>query len=257
MIILNYLVALSLILLSVVKTADIFVKSDIALVKLETEFVQKSKKLLEESNNSSFNNDKGNISFTAAILTSLLSMVLLFYITKMKIEYKEALYRKDSYLCLHYLNRQTEKYIKEMAIFNWSLSTAFEVMGTGVATAEATEAFKALTIARNLRHFYYLNKISNNKYCHLPETVSFLKNTPFKIQPNLTLITNVNETTIVRQQRWTYQYFKMPVGIRLKKSFCLRSEFLIENAFIPKTKHSSSEIQIADLSSLKCFSGPS
>jgi hypothetical protein len=144
MIILNYLLAISLVILSVVKTADIFIQSDKALGKIEAHFVDQTKNLLKTSKNA----EKGNISLTAAVLTALLSLLLLFFITKMKIEYREAVYRKDSYLCFHYLNRQTEKYITEMAIFNWSLRAAFAAQGSVVATAEAAEVFNALTIVR-------------------------------------------------------------------------------------------------------------
>ncbi|MDD4972803.1 MAG: hypothetical protein PHY93_00550 [Bacteriovorax sp.] len=253
MIILNYLLAISLVILSVVKTADIFIQSDKALGKIEAQFVDQTRGLLKSPDN----DEKGNISLTAAVLTTILSLLLLFFIAKMKIEYREAIYRKDSYLCFHYLNRQTEKYITEMAIFNWALTAAFAAQGSGVATAEAIEVFKALTIARNIRHFYYLKKLAINKYCQLPETYSYLKNTPFKIQANLALITNPDETSIIRQKKWSYLYYKWPTGIRLKKSFCLKSEFQMEDAFIPNTTYTSSEIQIAGLSSLKCFSGPS
>jgi hypothetical protein len=247
MIILNYLLAISLVILSVVKTADLFIQSDKALGKIQSQFIDHTKSLLK--------NEKGNISLTAAVLTALLSLLLLFYVTKMKIEYREALYRKDSYLCLRFINEQTKNYITEMAIFNWALRAAFAAQGSIIATAEAVEVFKGLTIARNIRHFYYLAKLSRNKYCHLPETAFYLKNTPFKIKSNLSLLTNIDETTIMRQKKWTYMYYQNPAGIRLKKSFCLKSEFQMEDVFIPKTTYTSSEVQIKDLSSLKCFSG--
>lgn len=253
MIILNYLVAISLVILSVVKTAGIFIQSDKTLEKIQTQFVDRTRSLLKSSKN----NEKGNISLVAAILTALLSLLLIFYTTKMKINYREAKYRKESYLCFHYMNIQTEKYIKEMAAFNWSLRTAFLAIGSVVATAEALEVFRALNIARDIRHFYYLKKLANNKYCKLPETISYLKNTPFRILPNLALQTNIDKTSIMRQNKWSYLYYKNPTGIRLKKSFCLKSEFQMKNVFIPNTTYSSKEVQMADSSSLKCFSGSS
>ncbi|MDO9183834.1 MAG: hypothetical protein Q7U04_15575 [Bacteriovorax sp.] len=253
MIILNYLLAISLVILSVVKTADLFIKSDQALTKIQIQFENQTKQKLKAE----LQSDKGNISLTAAVLTSILALLLLFYVSKMKIEYKEALYRKDSYLCFQYLNIQTEKYIKEISIFNWSLSTAYAAQASGVATAQAIEVFNALTIARNIRHFFYLKNLANNKYCHFPESLSYLKNTPFQTQSNMALVTNIDETTIVRQNKWSYIYYKKPSGIRLKKSFCLKSEFQIQNAFLPITKILSQEIPILGLSNLKCFSGAS
>ena len=251
MIILNYILSLSIVLLSVVKTADLFSKSDKALLKIEEQFIEKTRSLHQTH----LKNEKGSISLTAAILTIILSLVLLFYVTKMKIEYREAVYRKESYLCFFFLNRQTQLYINEMTKFNWSLSAAFIAQGSVVATSEAIEVFKLLVMARNIRHFYYLKKLATNKYCQLPETFSFLKNTPFKTQANLALITNIDETSIMRQKKWSYLYYKNPIGIRIKKSFCLKSTFQMENIYYPKTKYTSAEVPMVDLPSLKCFSG--
>ena len=255
MIILNYLLALTLVILSVVKTADLFVQSDKVLEKIEARFVDQTKNLLQKSNKSPNLDQKGSISLTASVLTTLLSLLLLFYITKMKINYQEAVYRKDSYLCFHYLNRQTEKYIKEMAIFNWSLRTAYLIQNSGLASAESIAAIKGLILARNIRHFFYIKNMTRNQYCHIPETVPFLRNIPFKTQTNFTLITNNDETSIIRQKKWNYRYYKQPIGIRLKKSFCLISQFEMNGPFIPKTSYAESESNLEDLSNLKCSSG--
>lgn len=249
MFILNYILAFTLILLSVVKTADLFIHSDRALTKLQDQFVKTTKELIAPP--------KGNISLNAAVLSALLSLLLLFYVTKMKIEYSEARYRKDSYLCGHYLNIQTKKYIKEMSVFNWGLRSAFAAKSTVIAGVEGEVIWRALTHARNLRHFNYLRKLSKNKFCQFPETLSYLKNTPFKIQKTLALVTNIDETSIVREKQWTNTYYKNPKGIRLKKSFCLKSSFQLKNAFTPDPSYQSEEIAIVGLSSLKCLSGSS
>lgn len=249
MIILNYLLAISLILLSVVKTADLFIASDKALTKTQNQFIQKTRALHK--------NDKGNISLAAAALTVILSALLLFFVTKMKLEFKEALYRKESYLCFHYLNIETQNYIKEMSRFNWSLRTAFAARNTVVNGVEGEVIFKALTLARNARHFYYLKKLAKNRFCQIPETLSYLRNLPLKIQNTGALETNVDETSIVRQNKWSYLYYKKPDGIRLKKSFCLKAEVQMEGAFSPKSSFQTSEVEIRGISSLKCFSGSS
>lgn len=252
MFIINYFLALAIILLSVVKTADLFIQSDKALTKKVQQFEGHTQNLLKKNNES----EKGNISLVAAVFTTLLSLTLLFFITKMKVEYREAVYRKESYLCFQFLNRETQKYIKEMALFNWALKSAFIAQSSGVATAEAISLFKALTFTRNLRHLNYLKKLTINPYCQMPETFSFLKNIPFKTNPSLMLLTNIDQTSIIRLKKWTTTYYKNPKGIRLKKSFCLKSEFQIENSFTPYTTYSSKEIAAGVLSSLKCFSGP-
>ncbi len=250
MTILTYILSFSLVILSVVKTTDIFILSNRSLEKLETQFVKKTKSLLKSSGN-----NKGNISLTASVMTLLLSLLLLFFVSKMKIEYQEALYRKESYICLRYMNRETEKYINKMAIFNLSLRTAFIASGSGIASIQSAEIFKALVILRNAYHLYYLKKITINNFCNPLETISYLKNFPFKIQTNSTLATNVDETSILRNKKWSYFFYKYPKGIRLKKSFCLKSNFTMKNEFSLDSTSSSEEIPIEDLSNLKCLPG--
>jgi len=253
MYILNYLMALSLLIISVAKTTEFFIKSDKFLEKIEHQFVDQTKSLLKQTKN----NEKGSISLTAAALTLILSLIFIFYITKMKIEYREAVYRKESYLCFQYMNQKTISYISEMAKFNWALSAAYIAQFSVVATAEAIQTFKALVLTRNIRHFNYIKNLTTNKYCRIPEAISYLKNIPFKTKANYALSTNINEASIMRQSKWTYQYYKLPKGIRLKNSFCLKSDFQMKNAFFPSLKLTSQEFQMTGLSSLKCLPGSS
>lgn len=245
--ILNYILALSLVLLSVVKTADLFIQSDKALGKLQDQFIQSTRDLIKSP--------KGNISLTAAILCGLLSALLLFYVTKMKVEYAEALYRKESYLCARYLNTQTQNYISEMAAFNISLRAAFATRSTMIGGVSGELIWKGLTLARNTRHGIYMKQMASNRFCHLPETGSYLAHPPFKINTLLQLVTLMDETSIMREKTWTYNFYKIPSGIRLKKSFCLKSTFSQKSAFLPKARFKSEEMPA--LSSLKCLSGPS
>jgi hypothetical protein len=249
MMILEYILCFTLILLSVVKTTDLFIQSDNSLNKIEKEFVQNTKSLLK--------NENGSLTLTAAVLTTMLSALLMFYVSKMKLEYKEAVYRKESYLCFKYLNTETKNYIKAMAFFNWSLRTAFLAKDTVVNGVSGEIIFRALTYARNIRHFAYLKDITQNRFCKIPETLPYLKSPPFKIRTGGVLDSNIDETTIVRQNKWTYSYLKIPLGIRLKKSFCLKAEFQISDAFIPNTKIASKEMAIVALPLLSCFYGSS
>jgi hypothetical protein len=249
MMILNSLIAVSLILLSVVKTADLFIQSNRSLEKLQSKFVKTTKELIAPP--------KGNISLMAAILTALLSSMMLFYIIKMKTEYAEALYRKKSYLCSRYLNRETEKYIFEMAVFNWTLRAAFIAKSTILASAQSEIIWRGVTIARNIRHFNYVRKILKNKFCQFPETTSYFYNSPYKTQGTFTLETLIDETSILRSQKWTTTYYQKPSGIRLKKSFCLKSSWQLTDAFSKKASIQTEELGMVDLSNLKCFFGSS
>ena len=232
--ILNYLLAISMLVLSVLKTSEIFINSNQALMKFQNEFIQQTSK-------SNFkNNRQGNISLTAAVFTTLLSALFLFYIAKMKIEYQEALYRKDSYLCVHYLNFQTQNYVEEMAKFNIALRSAFVAQMSKDSVAVAL--FKAIIAARNIRHLFYIKKMSGYQYCQIKETLSYFTNWPFEMNSNLLLNTNIDETTKLKNKKWSLSYYHFPTGIRWKNSFALKSTFSINGIFFPKFSVTTEEI---------------
>lgn len=245
--ILTYLIALSLTILSVVKTTGLFYESDKKLGELQKSFIEKTRSLHQ--------NEKGSITIVAMCLVLIVSAMLYFYVSKMSIEYKEAVYRKDSYLCFKFLNEKSKGYIEEMAKFNIALRSAFAAKNTVVNGVSGEVVFKALTYSRNIRHFYYLKQLVSNKRCEAADSLTYLKNLPFQTTETGALETSIDETTKVRNEQWTNTIYKRPVGIRLKKSFCLKTSFQIQGAFFPGLKMNSEEIPVGDLSSLKCFSG--
>lgn len=247
MAILNYILSFTIILSSVVKTADLFYKSDKTLNKIQKKFIDQTRSLN--------NNQKGSISLSAAALISIIAVLLLFYITKMQIEFKEAVYRKDSYLCFKYLNVKTSNYINEMAKFNISLRAAYLARDTIISGVAGTIIFNGLTIARNAKHLIYLKNLAKNKYCKISDARSFLLNMPFLVNKTMALETNIDETTTLRQNQWSYQLYKVPNGIRLKKSFCLESVFVVQNSFLPNLDYKTKELINGDLLNLKCLSG--
>lgn len=245
--ILTYLIALSITFVSVVKTTGLFYESDKKLSKIQKTFIEKTQAL--------HNNDKGSITLVAIVLVLIVSAMLYFYVTKMSIEYKEALYRKDSYLCFRSLNQKSKDYIQEMAKFNLALRAAFAARNTVVNGISGEVVFKALTYSRNLRHINYLKNLVSAKHCDSSDPLTYLKNLPFKTSPIGALTTNIDETTQVRQMQWTNSIYKKPIGIRLKKSFCLHTTFHLKGAFFPDLKMNSEEIPAEGMPFSKCFSG--
>ncbi len=245
--ILTYLLALSITVLSVVKTTGLFYESDRKLGKIQKTFIEKTQAL--------HNNQKGNITFVALCLVLIISAMLYFYVNKMSIEYKEAVYRKDSYLCFRFLNEKSKDYIKEMAKFNLALRAAFAARNTIVNGVSGEVAFKALTYSRNIRHYYYLKQFAKNNRCGSTDSLSYLKNLPFLTSSTGALETNIDETTQVRQMQWTNTIYKIPKAIRKKNSFCLKTTFQMKNAFFPDLKMNSEEIPAGGMPFLKCFSG--
>lgn len=245
--ILTYIMAISITALSVFKTVELFHLSDEKLHTIQKNFEQKTNGLHQ--------NQKGSVTFFAIMFLVVVSALLYFYVGKMQIEYKEAQYRKDSYLCFHFLNTKTESYISDLAKFNNLIRAAYAAKSTVVNGISGEVIFNGLVFARNARHFYYLKQLMSNDYCANEDSLNYLKSPPFKTQLNGKLDTNFDETTKVRSNKWTTVIYKNPFGIRLKKSFCLKTDFQMKGAFFPQLKIQSEEVPIADMSSLKCLSG--
>ncbi|MBY0415952.1 MAG: hypothetical protein K2Q18_17405 [Bdellovibrionales bacterium] len=244
--ILNYLLSLSILVMSVIKVTDLFLHIDHDLKAKRLEFIKDTKKTHEQ----------GSITLIGILFTLMLSALLMFFALKFKIELKEDRYRKDSYLCFHYLNITTANYISDMTKLNWALSSAYAAQFTGVATVQAKAAFEALEIARDLRHIYHLKKLATNQYCKSTiETMPYLLNLPYKTKGQLKLETLPDGTTMIRKNQWSINFYKNPQGIRLKKSFCLKADMRMENDFFPNFTTKTSETTMEGFSKLKCLVG--
>jgi hypothetical protein len=244
--ILSYLLAFTILITSVIQMTDVFIKADQKLNNKQSEFIKETRKT----------HQSGNITLMAALLTVMLSALLMFFALKFKVELKEARYRKNSYLCFHFLNIKTENYIADMTKFNWALRSAYALGFTGIATAEAEAAIQGITLIRNTAHFYYLKQLVSNNYCEgATEALSYLKNLPYKTNLAGVLETNVDATTIPRGPKWSTIYYKSPLGIRLKKSFALKAEMKMDGAFFPNFAIKTAEVSMPDFSKLKCFFG--
>jgi hypothetical protein len=240
--ILNYLLSLSILIMSVIKVTDLFLHTNRALDTKRSEFIQLTKKTHQD----------GSVSLMGALLTVMISALLMFFAYKFKIELKEAQYRKESYLCFHELNITTENYIFDMTALNWSLRTSYAFVVTGVGEV----AHEALILARNARHFYYIKDLAMAKNCNgKTAAVHYLMNLPYKTSGVVLLKTNPDGTTIIRENKWTVTYYKPPIGIRTQKSFCLKADMEIEGSFLPNFKVKTSEISMGGFSKLKCLSG--
>lgn len=240
--ILNYLLAFSVLIMSVLKTADIFIKSNIELNRTQKEFIR----LTKEKHNS------GSISLNGCLFALMFTLLLMFSALKFKVELKEARYRRDSYLCMNYLNVKTENYIFDITAFNWLLRSAFAAR---MASPQAMAVFESLKIARNARHAYYLKELFTYRFCAKEMSFIYFKSLPYKTNAAILLQTNFDETTQLRESKWTYNIMKYPSGIKLSNSFCLQSTFQMEGVMVPKTQVETREISNAGISKLKCLSG--
>ena len=244
--ILTYVLTFSLLIMSVIKFVGVMKYADDRLKEKKSEFITETKKTHQD----------GSITLMAVLLTLMLSALLIFFTYKLKIELKEARYRKDSYLCFHYLNIETENYVVDMAKFNISIRAAYMAMFTVVGTSQAKALHEALIISRNARHFYYLKNIIFNYYCkNSINKFSYLKKLPFETNQLFVLNTNIDATSKLRVKEWTINYYKSPNGVRFKNTFCLMAKISVEGASNPNFKIKTSEISMMGFSQLKCLSG--
>ena len=244
--ILTYVLTFSLLIMSVIKFVGVMKHADDHLNKKRSEFITETKKSHQD----------GSITLMAVLLTLMISALFVFFSYKLKIELKEARYRKDSYLCFNYLNIETENYIADMAKFNLSIRSAYGAIFTVVATANAKAIHEGLITLRNARHFYYIKNLIFNRYCkNTINNFSYMKNLPFETNQAFVLITNIDSTTKLREKEWTISYYKSPNGVRSKNTFCLKAEISVEGASIPNFKIKTSEISMMGFSQLKCLSG--
>ncbi len=246
--ILVYILSFSILITSGIYMTDVLFHADQKLNKKQQTFIEKTQAFHKEQND-----NKGNISLMAVTLTLIISCLFMYLTLKMKVELKEARYRKDSYLCFHYLNVETQNYIETMAKFNLGLRGLF---AASLLTPKAKAAFDALKIARDVRHFSYVKNLIKNNYCKgATDSLAYLKKFPFETNLAFILTTNPDATTRLRSHKWQVITYKNPKGIRLNKSFCLFGEFEAEGVIRPNLKLKTSEFPMKGLSKLKCSSG--
>ena len=142
-----------------------------------------------------------------------------------------------------------------MARYNNALRAAFIATTISPDKALAQSAFKTLKYIRDGEHFLYLKNINQYPYCTQVEVIAYLTHLPFKIHSNLSLVTLIDETSIIREKKWNLTTMRSPSGIRFKKSFCLKSTFTLKGEFYPAPKLETQEIGFEDSVKLKCLSG--
>lgn len=243
-----YILCLTILFTSVIKVTDVFIELDKKLATKQKIFIKKTKSLHQ--------NENGSITLIAILFTLMISALLMFFALKNKIELKEVQYRRDSYLCFHSLNIETENYIKDISKFNIALRTLYIAQFSPNTAAAAQVAFRATKIARNSRHFFYIKTLLHNIYCKdINESSLYIKNIPYKVSSALILQTNIDETTKIKVKKWKVTHYKIPQGIRLKKSFCLEASMSADGSFFPNFKIQTAEIAMEGFSKLKCSSG--
>lgn len=240
--ILNYLLSLTLLIMSVIKVTDLFIHTNKTLDAKRMEFIRQTKKTHQD----------GSITLMGALLTVMMSALLMFFAYKFKMELSEARYRKDSYLCFNHLNIITENYISDMAKLNVALRIAYAAK----AIKAGAIAHPPLLIAKNMRHLYFLKTLMGSTYCKSKTAIrSYLFNQPYKTTGLAILSANIDGTTIVRKNKWKVTYYQPPERMRLKKSFCLQADLEMEGSFIPNFKIKTKELPMGVFSKLKCSAG--
>ncbi len=250
--ILTYLLSLSILIVSVIKMTDTMLELNRRHEKVKVEFVNKTKSL-----HNPLANQKGNMTLMGAALAIILSGLLLFFVKKHALELKEANYRKESYLCMAYLNRETENYVRDMAKFNWLFRSLFISLAAGVNVPQVKLVIESTKWIRQSRHLLYLKNLKLNSYCKSSlMSMNYLLHLPYQTNQLVTLKTSLDETTLLGNKTWISFVIKPPIGIRLKNAFCLKTKFQLESVFSSRITKQTSENPMQDLSALNCLSGP-
>ncbi len=245
---LAHIVAISLLITSVIQVADAFLELDKNLIKHTDSFIKQTKNTLT--------NDKGHFSFVAVLFLFIISGLLNFYVLKNNLLIKETRFRKDSYLCMKYLNRETSNYLVEMNQLNRIFRALFLAYSTGVSAAKIKLAVEATKKIRLIKHLNYIKRITINPYC--PEkymSAHYLKNFPYETSLITQLKTQIDETTSLRKNLWTTTILKNPKNLRRKKAFCLKTTFTVKSNFDTSIKIKEEEIPLGGFQSWKCSFG--
>lgn len=254
--ILNILMSLSIGLTSAIGLAQVFIKAQKNFISVKKNFDQFTQNKLTPTTRSSFKNQRGSISLFGAILTVILSGIFYFILMKEKIILRESIYRKQNYLCFHYLNVKTENYFKEMADYNIALRALF-VARTLFPKAEPI--YRMVTQIRNVRHLYYMTNIKFNSYCPgislIGPTYDYIKNSPFELTGGFLLKTRFDQTSILRGKKWKTKISLSPSGVRRKEIFSLVANWEVDSEFMPKINLKTEENRMMVFSNLKCLFG--
>lgn len=245
---LTQIIAISLLITSVIHVTDVFLELDTKLTTHVDSFTKQTKQTLL--------NNKGNFSYIAVLFLFIVSGLLNFYTLKNNLMIKETRYRKDSYLCMKYLNQETNKYIVEINQFNRIFRALFIAYASGVSIAKIKLAIEITKKIRLVKHLSYLKKLNFNSYC--PEkkmSIQYLLNFPYETIALSQLRTQVDETIKLRKNQWTTSIIKSPSGIRIKKAFCLRTSFHLKSNFDLNAKIKEEEISMLGFQSWKCSFG--
>ena len=162
---------------------------------------------------------EGNTTISGMLICLMISSTILYDIFKLYQNQKSLLNRSQLYLCFKYLDINTESYIKNITIGNYSIQAINISAIINPATTNASRAI--IQQVQQIAHYSYLKKILSNKYCSTLQAASFIKNTPYLTNAIGVLKRNKFGVTITKQNIWNIYILGQEQKILVKGVYTL------------------------------------
>lgn len=143
---------------------------------------------------------EGNTTIVGMLICLMIGSTILYDIFRLYQIEKSLINRSQLYLCFKYLDINTDSYIKNIVLGNYSIQT---INISAILNPVASNASRALIQqTQQIAHYSYLKKIISNNYCSTLQASFFIKNTPYLTNTIGTLRRNKLGVTITKQNLW-------------------------------------------------------
>jgi len=237
--ILNYVLSLSIFILSAGSLAEFFIHSSLKNTQQQKDFIKQTREKL---------NQKGFGTLMGITFLLLFSSFFYFYLLLSTTQNREIKNRKDIYLCAKDYINTTNNYLSAITKINVAFDALNLASATGIATAEAEMTRKALKIAQAGFHVSYLKKIQSKKHCSVESIALFMLNQPYETKGLILLNTGLDGKTKLRKDAWNLKISKIEKGIRFKHLFYLDLDVKLNSIYQSALETKLAEKAIEDLS---------
>jgi hypothetical protein len=143
---------------------------------------------------------EGSTTIVGMLICLMIGSTILYDILKLYQIEKSIFNRSQLYLCFKYLDINTESYIENIVLGNYSIQAINISAIINPATSNASRAL--IQQAQQIAHYSYLKKMISNNYCSTLQATFFIKNTPYSTNAIGILRRNKFGVTITRQNIW-------------------------------------------------------
>jgi hypothetical protein len=240
--ILNHLIAISLVIISAGSLAEIYIKSENSNKLQSKQFKELTYKKLNN-----FNKNKGFSTFMGITFTLLFSSFFVLYLKVSHYRYNELVNRKETYLCFSHYHQALENYISNNSRINLGFLALNITSATVVLSPEAETTRRSLLVLQKLIHLSFLKKISSIPECTIAQKSTFMLNLPYQTISGLMLKNDIDGSSIIRANKWNLKIVKNNLKIRNSSFFYLKVNYKLKNKYQGFIQSNLKEIRSMDL----------